>query len=422
MANNRIFWAIQGVIISSDGKNPSGSFPGSVSTAYADHNTGSFAVDTDGTNPIGVIPRGLQSVGITTTFNLEQVFELGQLSMYENIEEVPDIEVTFERVLDNTMLLYAACSPNSFARTASGDDTAIGGRVADAGGLVAGANDRCDVTLAIFADTANKAGDGKSPAAAVHMSGMYVSSVSYTMPVDGNSTESLTLVGNAKMWRGINGVDSTTGAFGWAAAGESVSWATIDWDFGTTTSPAGVSDDASSSATDTGSLEGVTRRQNFDLENSILPRDIFGVVGTSAGNAINGNTPRVHLQNVSVSCDLGREAINELGQKEPYHRYVTFPIEVTSEFEVVSVSGDLVGADPNNDNLTAERVLIVLKGDDINEDGTVTYTKFDLGSKNKLQSVSYSGGDTGGGNVTCSYSYSTFNDLSVMTPQIKTSK
>jgi hypothetical protein len=420
MANNRIFWAVQGVIISNDGRNPSGSLVASVATAYADYSAaGTFAVDT----AMAIIPRGLQSVGVTTTFNLEQVFELGQLSLYENIEEVPDIEVTFERVLDNTMLLYAAASPNSFARAASpGDDSAIGGRVADAAGMVAGANDRCDVTLAIFADTASQAGGGKSPAAAVHMSGMYVSSVSYTMPVDGNSTESLTLVGNAKMWRGINGVDATTGAYGWAAAGESVSWSTLDWDFGTTASPVGVSDDASISTADTGSLEGVTRRQNFDLANSILPRDIFGVIGTSAGNALDGNTPRIHLQNCTVSCDLGREAINELGQKEPYHRYVTFPIEVTSEFEVVSVSGDMVGADPNNDNLSSERVLIVLKGDDIDADSTVTYTKFDLGSKNKLQSVSYSGGDTGGGNVTCSYSYSTFNDLSVMTPQVKTSK
>ena len=52
----------------------------------------------DMTNPIEV--HGLQSVGITTTFNLEQVFEIGQLAIYENIETVPDIEVTTEKVLD----------------------------------------------------------------------------------------------------------------------------------------------------------------------------------------------------------------------------------------------------------------------------------------------------------------------------------
>ena len=57
MANNRIYYAIQQV---SFGKNSAGR----LGTKTAAH--------------------GLQSVGITTTFNLEQVFELGQLAIYEN--------------------------------------------------------------------------------------------------------------------------------------------------------------------------------------------------------------------------------------------------------------------------------------------------------------------------------------------------
>ena len=37
----------------------------------------------------------------------------------------------------------------------------------------------------------------------------------------------------------------------------------------------------------------------------------------------------------------------------------------------------------------------------------------DLGSKNRLSSVSYGGGDAGGGNATSTYSYTNFNDLDV---------
>ena len=37
--------------------------------------------------------HGVQSAAVTTTFNLEQAFELGQLAIYENIEGVPDIEI-----------------------------------------------------------------------------------------------------------------------------------------------------------------------------------------------------------------------------------------------------------------------------------------------------------------------------------------
>jgi hypothetical protein len=37
-----------------------------------------------------------------------------------------------------------------------------------------------------------------------------------------------------------------------------------------------------------------------------------------------------------------------------------------------------------------------------------------LGKKNKLSSVTYGGGDAGGGNSTVTYSYSNFNDFTVM--------
>jgi hypothetical protein len=38
---------------------------------------------------------------------------------------------------------------------------------------------------------------------------------------------------------------------------------------------------------------------------------------------------------------------------------------------------------------------------------------FDLGSKNRLASMTYGGGDAGGGNVSITYSYSNFNSLDV---------
>jgi len=40
-------------------------------------------------------------------------------------------------------------------------------------------------------------------------------------------------------------------------------------------------------------------------------------------------------------------------------------------------------------------------------------TVLNLGNKNKLSSVSYSGGDTGGGNATITYSFVTYNSLIV---------
>ena len=374
--NMRIFWATQGLVIITDGKSPTGSHAASIPAAIDNHDF----TTTDGTKSTAVIMNGVQSVGITTTFNLEQVFELGQLSIYENLENVPDIEVTVERVLDGTTLTYAAASPNSFTR-------ATGAAVASQGGLVAGANDRCDVHLAIYSDTATKAGD-VVPKSQVYMSGMYVSSVSYTVPVDGNATESVTLVGNAKAWLNHD-------SYGWQGA--------ADGTVGIANKALGFGSDSPAAS------DGVQRRQEFKLSTSILPADIPGLDGTGAGNGDDAaGKPLVHMQNWTMSADFGREQIFELGRKGPYHRYVTFPVEITSEFEVLSTSGDLVGADEQADNLTNRNILIALS------DGT----KFDLGGKNKLQSVGYTGGDTGGGNVSMTFSYITFNDLSVKTPSI----
>ena len=86
-------------------------------------------------------------------------------------------------------------------------------------------------------------------------------------------------------------------------------------------------------------------------------------------------------------------------------------MEVTTEFEVVTSSGDYVDALQDADNLTDRTIRINLSG--VVADGGGAGVVLDLGTKNKLTSVSYSGADTGGGNATTSFSYSTFNDLTV---------
>lgn len=329
----------------------------------------------------GTAVHGLQSVGVSTNFSLEQVFELGQLEIYQNVEEVPEIEVTLNKVLDGYPLIYVLATEtgaNGINESIAVDATLAGRQ-----------NARCDVKLSIYPDTQNSAANAAG--SVMDCPGMYVSSVSYTFPVDGNFTEDVTLVGNNKVWGG-----AATGQF--AANNDS---------------PA--------------ATEGVGRRQFLDIANCVFPREIPGVNGAGAltDNKSIGDGWSTHFQNISVSCDLGREAINELGRFAPYHRYVTFPVEVTSEFEVLAIEGDNIQAaeegyytgtsdDPTTAtgneaqctprfNLVNNTVQIV----------TCEGTTINLGNKNKLSSVNYSGGDTGGGNVTVTYSYVTYNDFTV---------
>lgn len=312
--------------------------------------------------------HGVQSVGMTTTFNLEQVFELGQLAIYENIENIPDIEMTIERVLDGYPLAYHLATRGSANRTLGGSSTK-----------------KCNAVLAIFGDTQNSASG--TPVYEVYMSGMYVSALTYTLPVDGNCTESVTLVGNNRVWRNT-GIGFPTGVF--------------------------LNNDAPAAMV--GTSGGVQRRENvlfgskLDGTVTLLPSGTNGIPGISSSGTNNlvSDVYGAHIQGITISTNLGRESINELGRRGPYYRYATFPVEVTCEIEVLSTQGDLVSATEEGSagggtNLLDQRILVVLSDS----------TKFDLGTKNKLSSVSYTGGDTGGGNVSNTFSYSNFNDLTI---------
>ena len=374
MANRRIFWAVQGVAIGMMGADD-------IETTGTTVNGKKIYKSTSKLNPV----KGVQSIGINTNFNLEQAFELGQLALYENIEEVPDIEVTMEKVLDGAPLLYHLAT------------STVDGTASEKSGLSGRGNERCDVRLAIYPDTAEQAGKTGStnniPEAEVYMSGMYLSSVSYSFPTDGNFTESITLVGNHKEWCGVG------------EGGTAVFAAADDLGYGALGSPESAP-------------SGVQRRQMLDVVNSTFPAEVRRA-GSDGGLNATVTSRKVHINSISCSADLGREEIRELGRKGPYFRYITFPLEVSSEFEVTATSGDFVnafeeGRSSDKSNLTDRTITFKL------DDGT----RIELGAKNKLNSVSYGGGDTGGGNSTITYSYSTFNDFKVFhgqDPAAKTS-
>jgi hypothetical protein len=345
--NKRIFYACQGVAITNMGV----SAPTSADMVH-----------------------GLQSIGITTNFNLEQAFELGQLEIYENIEGTPDVEITLEKVLDGYPLIY------HMATTGIGNGSKL---------LANRSKQRADLRLGIFDEGENNI-DGQDAEVEVYCSGVYVSSVSYTFPTDGNSTESVTLVGNEKQW----------------LTGSSTNIESADTaDFNGADMPAGSGDG------------GIQRREDVNMAACILPVGIRGVNGSGVGNGWNSSTgePRVHLQNVSISTDFSREEIPELGRKNPYCRPATFPIEVSCEIEAITTSGDFIGAYELGD--PALYVNPVTSGNNTGEEIIYIQTRagygFDLGTKNRLSSVSYGGGDAGGGNATTTYSYTNFNDLDV---------
>lgn len=341
----------------------------------------------DGTSTI-VEAHGVQSIGITTNFNLEQVFEMGQLAIYQNIEQVPDIEVTMEKVLDGYPLLYHLATNGSTSGT-----------------IIGRSNAKTIVTMSVFSDTQDSASG--VPISEVSMSGLAISSLTYTIPVDGNATEAVTLVGNNKVWRDdetlgngvftgrFNGNDQPLSLPGSGGVQRREHVVMIP--------PTGtLSTDANGAAL--GAF-------------SVWPTDIPGINANGTNPLASDGTFLVPLQTVTISADLGRDNIFELGRKFPYFRFVNFPVEVRTELEVLSTKWDNISATeaganngaPAGSNLKYQTIRVhMMDGTDIN-----------TGTKNKLTTVATTGGDAGGGggNVTQRYSYVTYNDLIVTHPQ-----
>jgi len=372
-ANTRVFYATQAVTIGAIGN---------TTTPIIDTASGSNS----GTHKI---VHGLQSIGVDTNFNLEQAFELGQLSLYENIEDIPDISVSMQKFLDGYSLIYhlgASFDGNGSVVTG----TTLSGR----------ADTRADIRLAINKTTDEQVSNGDSGVAELYCSGMYLSSVSYTIPTDGTCTEDVTFVGNNKKWI----TDDTDGQLLLMAGGN------MDAGFGS------IFGSDEPNTTD----NHVLRREDVNTSgdaavngyHTVMPTIIQGV--TQGGASFKNRQPsgagfvdtdNVHINSFSCSTDLGREQINQLGTRTPYNRYVSFPTEVTSTIEVTATAGDNVNAvETARSNLSNHEICVVLA------DSTVLH----LGKKNKVSSITYGGGDAGGGNATISYSFSNFNDLVVL--------
>jgi len=289
--------------------------------------------------------NGVQSVGINTNFNLEPIYQLGRLDVYENLEEIPEVEITLNRVLDGTRTIYEGTMGT--------------------GALNVVADKRSAFRLSLFKDNTLVASG--TAAAVVRCEPAYLQQITYTFPTEGNFTEEATIVSNHKEWVGTPAT---------ATADEP------KWKNNTAT--------------------GVLRRGELNIPGCTFPTDL------PSGRKIT---------NITVSLNLGREELRELGKRTPYYRYVNFPVEVTTEIQVQArENGDNIGLTEAATSCTPTRALTNENIVIATCDGMV----LNMGPKNKLTSVNFEGGDTGGGNATITYSYQTFNFFTYTAPSSPT--
>lgn len=346
-----------------------------------------------GVNAIGIAANGItayttahgvQSVGISNSFNLDAILELGQSAIYEQVEEIPDVEVTVEKVLDGYPLIYH-----------------LGTTGATAVDLINRSNYPCTMALSLFGDSQTAASG--QPVAQCVMSGLFFSSVGYTFPVEGNCTESVTFVGNSQQW--LTPANSTF----------SGNFTNTDVPLAETYGSGGVQRRVNVLFTN---ITGVGLDVNSQINatyakpTTILPPDVQGISSSGTNDPVTGSQFKCSIQRINVQADAGRGKILELGRRSPYFRFLELPCTITTEIEIISKSGHSinvkeVGAYTNGFNTRAATIKVAT------QDGTF----INCGTKNRLTSLTVGGGDTSGANQTLTYSFQTLDDFSVSNPQ-----
>lgn len=337
---------------------------------------------------------GVQDIGMNANFNLQRFFELGQLAIYHNQEDLPDVEWTLNKIFDGSPLMYHEATKGATAGPT----------------LINRSTTQTILGVSFFPDTNDSAAG--TPGTIVESSGLYHSSISYTFGVDGAFSESLTLVGNDILWKGdarVTNTDALARASAFTFNGDAAFASNND------TPASGSIEDRAYIVFSYNGASGVDANgQVKDPDATILPPDVFGI-STSGTNDEVSSKYNAAIQSITISTDLSRENINELGRKGPYYRRPNFPVDVTCAIETISKSGAMVsaieggiltsaGSCGGGNNLSNRTIRVA----------TCFGERFYLGTKNKLSSVTMGGGGTDGSTQTITYNYSNANDLTVL--------
>lgn len=262
-------------------------------------------------------PGGFQSVSLNSNVDLEPIFSLGQLALYDIIGGNSEFEMSAEASVDG----------GNFWDGAGG----TGG--GEAAVLAVGARQTLSGTIGFGSEAST---GGGSATGFVNLSAGALTSHGLNLPLDGIATENVTVV-----FRTAN-----SGGGG-------------NWTQGTTP---------------TNSYSKVYTRQNFS------PTGL--VSGTS-------------------SITFNREDLFQFGQQGPIEKVVNYPAETSMEMEYLAKNGQ-------SSPLTFADGYAAPSFSSVSISSGATTCSIQAA----LVGVSYSGGDTGGGNGTYTESYAGYNNYS----------
>jgi hypothetical protein len=336
--------------------------------------------------------RGLQNFNFTSEVPLQEVFQIGMLSPRVLMEDLPDINMSTEKHLDGYPLIYHLATTAATSPTLAGRSQA-----------------QCKIGLSIFEST-QEAATGTEEVV-VEFTGCYYGNIRYSFSVDGMFTESVDFVSNDIIVSDDARILNTSEIARAAAL-------SLPGQFTGDDDPLLNKREHMMFSYTNNSLD--ENGQILDADCTVLPSEVDGI-SDSGTNEIQSDGARASdLQSITVSASINRERKQALGSFEPVCQQIRFPVVVNTEITVQPRRSGLasmtaIGILNTGEGDCGDSVVRNLRNQTIRIavcEGTRIYT----GTKNKLRSQNYSGGDAGGADVTITYSYETRNDFVVLHP------
>jgi hypothetical protein len=148
-----------------------------------------------------------------------------------------------------------------------------------------------------------------------------------------------------------------------------------------------------------GGLCSVVTRPDFNWFGQKMISDPCNSPNSGTWSKISSN-----VLSASMSWDASLEKVNVLGQSMPIGKFVTFPVEVSTEVEFHAATAPSA---PNSSALTSGTELTETEYDlELNLGGTYRATKKAVAVSSSIQ-----GGDVGGGNVSTTDSYTSYTEF-----------
>ena len=317
----------------------------------------------------GTYLQNVQAVGIDYSADATGISDTGRTQQQRSLYSKPEITISIQREVNTAALpFYAPASVTSYANA----------YILKNGNLGTSGWDSSSLLKEYSIEVAYGSDDLSGNIESTTLKHCLLTEVSYEISVDGRMTENLSFVTRNLIKTGSAAAPIATPLTGT-----------------------------------------IFKRQHLDVENEefILPSEVKSVVDVENDEGVDVARS---VQSISINAAFDYGEMSDVGKwrgsnqtslptEQNKWRYITTPIGITCEITAIvrkSIEQNILIKDTNFMGTfpTPDREIKIVMGQES--------SKFviDLGKKNYLTGISFSGGDTGGGNVEATFSYANTNN------------